>query len=95
MQSTCDERGHCWESSTSSGWVVCRRVVDRGRGVSCRLVYCDAIAYCPGCLGYSLPTSIIAFCSVHVGFDLRAIPHVMHQKQSVESAPPPKQQSLW
>ncbi len=58
----CAEIGHSWQTTTVTGYVACNRLS------------CNAVAYCPGCLGYCLSGKLVVLCSIHTHCDLGDLP---------------------
>lgn len=68
-QTKCDHLGHEWQVTSAPGWFRCGRVVAYNVRKN-KLVYCNAIAVCPGCLGYRLSLVPAVLCVLHQHLDL-------------------------
>jgi hypothetical protein len=98
----CEEGRHIWQTTTAPGWFRCHEVVGsktvkRGRLSDLQLIYCSAVAYCPGCLGYCLDGYSKVLCQAHVTVNVESLPLVTCRSSSrpSRSAPCEKQKSLW
>jgi hypothetical protein len=93
--SKCDHLGHEWHVTTAPGWFRCGRVVDHNLRKE-RLVLCNAVAVCPGCLGYHISGVYSVPCVLHQSFSFDAFPVVT---LAVSSGSPDgesyQQGSLW
>jgi hypothetical protein len=95
MATKCDQMGHVWHSTTAPGWFSCQRAIGF-RAKTGKLLYCNAVAVCPGCLGSALAGVLVVWCTTHQGLSLDAFP----VSQSSKSAPggasiSGEQSSLW
>jgi hypothetical protein len=98
----CEEGHHIWQTTTAPGWFRCHEVVGsqtvkRGRSSKMQLIYCCAVAYCPGCLGYCMQGYPVVLCPAHVTLNVESLPQVTHRSSArpSRSASSGKQQSLW
>ena len=84
----CEERGHVFASSTSPGWFRCQRWVTAAK-------QCDAVAVCPGCLGFRLVGALHVFCPAHQGYTLEQFSVNFGAAQPAYEVIEAEQTSLW
>jgi len=79
IASPCEQRGHIWQFTAAPGWCKCGRIVATKTtkhnpiGYS---VYCSAVGYCPGCLGYRMQEYEVVMCPSHAHININLLPLV-------------------
>ncbi len=96
MGYACTQGRHTWELTAAAGWFRCRQAMVKGvkRGMLMTAI-CQAVVYCPGCLGARLSEYHIVLCQAHGMLDVNTLPLVSGSASAVGSTPSADQPSFW
>ncbi|WP_149401087.1 hypothetical protein [Dictyobacter arantiisoli] len=98
MKDKCQHLGHEWTVTASRGWFSCRRIVDNKvtkRNPIGQSVYCNAVSYCPGCLGYRLDRYEVVMCRDHSCMNIQLLPLMLATPRATYASSTGEQKSLW